>query len=109
MKQKANGVNSPPVEFSIEKGVVFGVYRNDLIIDLVTAKTIVKERLKFTNSKPYPYLIDDKRSAHLFCVRRIVLIYYRVRYVIQFDFFRYGNAHFIVGRFAPVSRANVCQ
>ena len=60
MKQKANGVNSPPVEFSIEKGVVFGIYRNDLIIDLVTAKTIVKERLKFTNSKPYPYLIDDR-------------------------------------------------
>ena len=45
----------------IEEGILHFVYKPNTIIDLETAKEIVKDRLRFQRGVPYPILCDIRR------------------------------------------------
>jgi hypothetical protein len=51
-------IETPDVFFNIEEEILFCSYRLNLAIDLQIAKRIVEDRIKFTEGKTYPILID---------------------------------------------------
>lgn len=51
-------IETPHVFFHIEDEILFCSYKKDLVIDLETARAIVRDRLSFTEGKTYPILID---------------------------------------------------
>lgn len=46
------------VIYEIRDGILFCSYKKELVMDIITAERIVKDRLEFTQGKDYPILID---------------------------------------------------
>jgi hypothetical protein len=51
-------VETQDVIFSIEDGILYCSYKQQLEIDIETARRIIKDRVEFTEGKMYPILID---------------------------------------------------
>jgi len=60
-------------EFWITNGILFFIYKPNIIITLKTAKKIVEDRLQFQNERIYPVFCDMRgikvieKEARLFC------------------------------------------
>ena len=51
-------IKTPDVFFTIDNDILFCSYKQQLEIDLETAKRIIDARVEFTNGESYPILID---------------------------------------------------
>ncbi len=48
-------------DFWIEEGILFFVYKPNILVDLEAARAVVKERLRFQNGISYPILCDIRQ------------------------------------------------
>jgi len=48
------------LELSIENGIMHGIYRQGVVINLEILKKGIKERLELSKGKPYPIFVDAR-------------------------------------------------
>ena len=53
---------TPYMRLEIRESIMFCTYREDINIDLTTAKEIVQQRLAFIDGREYPVLVDGRNA-----------------------------------------------
>ncbi|HWJ92371.1 MAG TPA: hypothetical protein VNR87_14745 [Flavisolibacter sp.] len=59
MKMKTN-FNTGYIDYTIEQGIIIASYKNGVHINLDIAKEIVEARIRFSDKKSYPVLINSQ-------------------------------------------------
>jgi len=61
--RRENYLKNEYMEMWIEDGILYGVYLPNTVVTLAVAKKCVEDRLKVTNGKSYPSLVNLKNVA----------------------------------------------